>query len=45
MKNKKKKYQPKLTNEEYKELTGQNIGNLKGGSDANVNGVYRPVTG
>jgi len=42
---KKKKYQPKLTAEEYKELTGQGIGKLTEQSEANVNGVNRPVNG
>jgi hypothetical protein len=42
---KKKKYQPKITAEEYKELTGQNIGQLKEQSSAVVNGVSRPVNG
>jgi hypothetical protein len=42
---KKKKYQPKLTAEDYKKLTGQRLGNLKGQSQAYVNGVYRPTNG
>jgi hypothetical protein len=42
---KKKKYQPKMTAEEYEKLTGQKIGRLTGQSDANVNGVYRPTNG
>jgi hypothetical protein len=45
MAKKKKKYQPKLTAEEYEELTGQRLGNLKEQSSAVVNGVTRPVTG
>lgn len=42
---KKKKYQPKLTAEEYKELTGQGLGRLTGQSDAVINGVVRPANG
>ena len=41
----KKRYAPKMTNEEYKELTGQNIGQLKEQSSATVNGVSRPTNG
>lgn len=33
---KKKKWQPKLTAEEYEKLTGQKIGNLKGQGTSNV---------
>jgi hypothetical protein len=40
-----KKHKPRLTAEEYKELTGQEIGNLKGQSSAVVNGVTRPTNG
>ena len=42
---KKKKYQPKMTAEEYERLTGQRLGNLKGQSSAVVNGVTRPTNG
>ena len=44
MKNK-KKYQPKMTAEEYEELTGQKLGQLTGQSSATVNGVTRPTNG
>tara|TARA_R110000751_G_scaffold33075_1_gene82636 strand:+ start:349 stop:483 length:135 start_codon:yes stop_codon:yes gene_type:complete len=42
---KKKKYQPKITAEEYKKLTGQGLGRLTGQSDAVINGVVRPANG
>jgi hypothetical protein len=42
---KKKKYQPKLTAEEYKEITGQGLGRLTGQSSAVINGVVRPANG
>lgn len=45
MKKNKGKYAPKLTNEEYKAETGQNIGQLKGQSRAIINGVERPTNG
>jgi len=45
MAKKKKKYQPKLTAEEYKELTGQGLGSLYKQSSAIINGVVRPVNG
>ena len=35
----KKKYQPKITAEEYEELTGQRIGSLIGGNESNVENV------
>lgn len=45
MAKKKKKYQPKLTAEEYFELTGQHLGQLTLQSSAVVNGVTRPTNG
>ena len=42
---KKKKYQPKLTAEEYEALTGQRLGQLTLNSSAVVNGVTRPTNG
>jgi len=42
---KKKKYQPKITAEEYYELTGQRLGQLTLNSSAVVNGVVRPTNG
>jgi len=45
MSKKKKRYAPKITAEEYKELTGQNIGQLTGQSTAVINGVERPANG
>ena len=35
----KKKYQPKVTAEEYEELTGQKLGSLIGGHESNVENV------
>ena len=35
----KKKYQPKVTAEEYEELTGQGLGSLIGGNESNVENV------
>tara|TARA_R110002074_G_scaffold71957_3_gene166006 strand:+ start:310 stop:444 length:135 start_codon:yes stop_codon:yes gene_type:complete len=42
---KKKKWQPKLTAEEYEKLTGQGLGRLTGQSSAVINGVVRPANG
>jgi hypothetical protein len=39
MKKKKKKYQPKLTAEEYEKLTGQGLGSLYNGSTSTVNNI------
>lgn len=40
-KKKKKKYAPKLTAEEYKELTGQGLGSLYNGHTSTVTNVPR----
>ncbi len=45
MARKKKKYQPKMTADEYKKETGQRVGNLKRQSEAYINGAYRPSNG
>jgi len=42
---KKKKYQPKITADEYEKLTGQKLGQLTGGSQSYINGVHRPTNG
>jgi len=42
---KKKKYQPKITAEQYEALTGQRLGQLTLNSSAVINGVVRPTNG
>lgn len=45
MSKKKKKYQPKMTAEEYEDWTGQGLGKLTDQSTSNINGVIRPTNG